>query len=384
MATRIYLDYAATSPIDLRVVAAMSEYSRLNGFNPASQHAAGREARRIWEDAAESICRCLGARVDQLPSDRLIVTSGGTEANNLALLGLARDRPGRVLISRIEHPSGLAAGDELRRRGTRVDLIRARPCGRIDLDHLGQLLDDHSEPVRLVSVMLANNETGVLQPIDEVVACCEPRGIPVHTDAVQVVGKLPVDFTALGVSALTVAAHKFEGPCGIGALLVRGNTPLDPILFGGSQQLGTRPGTEPVTLLVGMQSALQIWHANPSERTAHLRACRDLLEQRLCAQSESIRINGTSERVPQTLNVSFPGIDRQALLMALDFAGICCSTGSACASGSSEPSHVLQAMGLPETQVASAIRLSVGAATSLAEVEQAAERILKAVNQLRL
>jgi cysteine desulfurase len=382
----IYLDYAATTPIDPAALAAMVRCHGEVGANPASLHAAGRRARRLLEDAAESIGRMLGAQVDQVPADRVLLTSGGTEANNLALLGLASTcerRPGRIIVSTIEHPSVLAAAAQLARRGWRVDHLRVLGQGMVDLDHLDELLAEPGEPPECVSVMLANNETGVLQPVAEVVRRCRPRGIPVHTDAVQAIGKVPVSFRELGVATMTIAAHKFHGPAGIGALVMDAAARRSPILFGGSQQLGLRPGTEPVALTVGMEHALRQWFVPGQERCRRLAECRNLLETRLTDEAGAL-VNGSGPRVPQTLNVSFPGIERQALLLALDFAGVYASSGSACASGSSEPSPVLQAMGLPMARVESAIRLSVGLPSTIDQMNQAADRILKAVNQLRL
>jgi cysteine desulfurase len=263
-------------------------------------------------------------------------------------------------------------------------MIRAQESGTIDLDHLATLLQSAAGPPKLVSVMQANHETGVLQPLREVVTLCASRGVPVHTDAVQAVGKIPLDFQQLGVAFMTVTAHKLHGPVGIGALVVRGTTPLQPILFGGSQQLGTRPGTEPVALAVGMQVALRRAQEHLLQRTSHLASCRDELQRRLTATTEmEVEVNGTAPRLPHVLNVSFSRIDRQALLMALDLAGIHCSSGSACASGSSEPSHVLRAMGLPDARILSALRLSVGATSRDEEMLLASERILRAAKQLR-
>jgi cysteine desulfurase len=288
-----------------------------------------------------------------------------------------------MVVSRIEHPSTIAAAIELQRRGWQIDWIRAEESGSIDLNHCHELICSASQPPpRLVSLMLANNETGVVQPVREVVDLCRPRGIPVHTDAVQAMGRSPVRFDDLGVTLMTVAAHKFHGPTGIGALLVRGRTSLQPILFGGSQQLGMRPGTEPVALAVGMKRALELAMERLTAGAAHLRQVRDSLEIQLMSLPEA-RVNGTAERLPHSLNMSFLGLDRQALLMALDLAGVYCSTGSACSSGSSEPSHVLQAMGLSGERVASALRFSVGMTTKLSDVTLAGERILNAVNQLR-
>lgn len=378
----LYLDYAATTPIDPLVAREIAETSLNVTGNPASQHRMGRRARQVLDDAAEGIGRLVGARLDDAVGDRVILTSGGTEANNLAVFGLAGTEPGRVIVSSIEHPSTLGAAAELGRRGWRVDYLAADESGRICLAHFDKLLNDPT-PVRLVSVMLANNETGVLQPVAELVARCEKAGIRVHTDAVQVAGKLPLDFGSLGVTAMTVAAHKFHGPPGVGALVVRGKTSLRPVLVGGAQQLGTRPGTESVALAVGMHLALRLAMENLERNGRHLEQCRDRLQAKLLAEDPLAVVNGGGKRVPQTLNISFPGVDRQALLMKLDLAGICCSTGSACASGSSEPSHVLESMGLDSARIESALRLSVGVPTTIDEVESAAAGIAKCVRQLR-
>ena len=377
----IYLDYSATTPVEPSVVDAMADCYRTMIGNPSSQHQFGRRAKRAFEDAAEAVGRLLGARMNQSNADRVVLTSGGTEANNLALGGLTDAVPGRLIVSTIEHPSTLAAAAQLRRNGWQIDLLNVLQSGTIDLDHLDRLLDETKTP-SLVSVMWANNETGVIQPIEAVVARCQPRNIPVHTDAVQVAGKLPINFQQLGVTSLSVAAHKFHGPCGVGALILRHAAPHNPILFGGAQQLGLRPGTESVALAVGMRTALKQWCTNQPDRFAHLQRCRDLLETQLTSSRHDCLVNGASNRLPQTLNLSFLGIDRQQLLIALDLAGVCASSGSACASGSSEPSHVLQAMGLPINRVEGAIRLSVGIPTTLTEIETAVDRILETINQL--
>lgn len=375
----IYLDHNATTPIDPRVIEAMERCFRETTANAGSQHSAGRQAKRALEDAREEIISVL--RGDPA-HDRLILTSGGTEANNLAILGMGPEsRRGRILVSAIEHPSTLAAADELERQGWQVDHIPASESGAIDLEELRTLLEQSPHP-RLVSVMAANNETGVIQPLEEVVELSHAAGVPVHSDAVQVVGKMPFDFGHSGVDAISFAAHKFHGPAGIGGLLVREQTQVQPILFGGSQQLGKRPGTEPVALVVGMMTALNLWNEEADQRESGMRQSRDHLENLLLQDSTAV-VNGQGERLPHTLNLSFLGLDRQAMLMALDMAGVACSTGSACASGSSEPSHVLQAMGLETGRIESSLRLSLGATSSLAEIDEAAKRILKTAKHLR-
>ena len=381
----IYLDHNATTPVDPRVVEAMTRIWRDYGANPASQHSAGRRSRRVLEEARESIASILGAKAGGMDADRVIFTSGGTEANNLALLGLTAS-PDKavekdVIISAIEHPSIVAAAEELKRRDIRVHKAPVNIDGLVPVDPLSGLL---SERTQLVSVMLANNETGVVQPIAEIAALCARRGILLHTDAVQAVGKLPISFRSLGVAAMTVAPHKFHGPVGIGALLVRHDVKLLPQLFGGFQQAAERPGTESIALAAGFARALELWQAEGNERAERMRTLRDQLEGEIKkAVSDAVIIGQNSPRLPHVSNIAFPGINRQALVMALDMAGIACSTGSACASGSSEPSPVLVAMGLPPPVVEGSIRLSLGAFTSDSEIADATKRILKCVSHLR-
>jgi len=378
----IYLDHNATTPILDCVVEAIVSTQRKYAANPASQHLAGQRARRLLEDARDRIGQHLGANTNSLQADRIILTSGGTEANNLALRGLASGRSsGQVIISAVEHPSITEPADYLQRQGSEVVRLPVSRSGVVDLGELNSLL---KKPTRLVSVMLGNNETGILQPIAEIAQICLNFDVPLHTDAIQGVGKIDVNFRDMGVAAMSVSAHKFHGPCGIGALIVREDVSIEPIVFGGFQQSGIRPGTENVALTVGMERALALWRADTSGRTEHLTNCRDCLESSLREQiSDMIVVGNDTDRLPHTSNVAFPGIDRQALVMALDMAGIACSTGSACASGSSEPSPVLTAMGVGPEVISSAIRLSVGATSTIAEVEEAANLISRTVNTLR-
>ncbi len=376
----IYLDNNATTPIWPEVADAMHEAYARGYANPSSQHAAGRAARAALEDAREGIGTILGADMTRFHADRVVFTSGGTEANNLALRGLARS-PGRLLISAVEHPSVNDTAEARVAQGWQLARLGVDRSGVVRVSELDEML---TPDTRLVSVMLGNNETGVLQPVAEIAARCSARGIPSHTDAVQVVGKLPVDFRALGVSALSCAAHKFHGPRGIGALVVRHGVELQPLLFGGHQQDGLRPGTEPVVLVIGMHKALQLWQRNAAARHAHLTDLRDRLEAGLRAGWPEVVIHGSqAERLPHTTSVSFPGLDRQRLLMALDLKGVACSAGAACASGSSQPSPVLLAMGVEKVLAEGALRLSFGCQNTAAEVDQAVERILLVCNELR-
>lgn len=410
----IYLDHNATTPLDDRVAHAMREVWQAGPANPSSQHVFGRQARRRLEQAREAIAQTLGARTAGQSPDRIIFTSGGTEANNLALLGFLHvpgasqsapagervsNSAGRepvagcgepcsapeVIISAIEHPSVLSAAAQLSRHGVIVHLARPDQQGVVRPETVASLL---SSRTRLVSVMLANNETGVLQPVMEIVALCksfaDAPGILVHTDAVQAAGKLRVHFRELGVDAMTVAPHKFGGPLGIGALVVRGEVLPRPLLFGGFQQGGLRPGTESVALAVGFAAALRLAEEALPQRTQRMQQLRDRLEASLRAAVPDCQILGLeAPRLPNTSCVAFPGVDRQALVMALDLEGIACSTGSACASGSSEPSPTLLAMGLDRAVVDGAIRLSLGHTTTREELDCAVERISLLVKKLR-
>jgi cysteine desulfurase len=381
----IYLDFNSTAPQLAEVTAAMREAEEAQYANPASQHAEGRRAHAALENAREEIARLLGANLTDRTPDRLIFTSGGTEANNLALLGLAgatdRQSRGRLIISAIEHPSIISAADQLGRLGWQIDRLRVTTDGVVCLDHLNELLAANS-PLgrpRLASVMLANNETGVLQPIDEIVRRCQSVGVPVHTDAVQAAGKIPIRFREYGLTAMTVTAHKLGGPRGIGALLVRHGTTLTPILHGAAQQFGERPGTESVVLPIAFLAAMKAWEQNRANWMTRIESLRSRLESALRDLFPSAIINGkNAPRLPNTSNAAFVGHDRQALFMALDLAGICCSTGSACASGSSEPSPTLLAMNLPRSVIESSLRFSLGATTTGDEIDEAL-RWIKAV-----
>lgn len=383
----IYLDYAATSTLDLDVAAAMHAVAQLGYVNPASQHRAGQKARRSLEQARERIAELLGSPMRGLIADRLIFTSGGTEANNLALFGLSgafsQSASGRVIISSLEHPSVLGAATELERRGVQVDRIRALESGAIDLNHFEQLLKLDPVP-RLVSVMLGNNETGVLQPVAEIAAMCRDRGVLFHTDAVQAIASQAISLAQFGASALTLAPHKFGGPLGVGGLLLSHSAKLEPQLFGGFQQGGLRPGTESVVLAHGFVAALEKCVTGRDEYVNTVSHMRDECEMCLQKELEMVVINGgDAKRLPHISNLAFLGVDRQQLLLALDAAGVECSTGSACASGSSEPSHVLTAMGLSPEIISSSLRLSFGLGLGLPQVTEAVHRICQCVKDLR-
>lgn len=383
MSSPIYLDNNATTRLAPPVADAIDACRRDGLANPASQHAPGRAARRVLEAARLRIAALLGAKTDGMRADRLVFTSGGTESNALALRGLVGPAPRRLLISSIEHPSVAATAEHLRAAGRAVSRIDVGSNGVLRLDHARRLLDEPGE-VGLVSVMLGNNETGVVQPIAELARLCADRGVPLHTDAVQAVGKGEVDFRALGVTALSFTAHKFHGPVGVGGLLVHADAELTPQLQGGFQQAGARPGIEPVDLVVGMRTALELWDAERDERTRRVARLRDRLEAAILDHyPDAVAVGADAERLPHTACLAFPGLDRQALVMALDAAGVACSTGSACASGSSEPSPVLIAMGLPNNVVQGAVRLSLGAETTAQNIDEAVARFERVLGGFR-
>jgi len=374
----IYLDNNSTTFLHPEVAALMADHLRAAFGNAASQHAVGRRTRSVIEDARDGIAEILGAAT----GDQLVFTSGGTESNNLAIQGLVGSPPASFVVSGIEHPSVTASCESLERRGfQRIDWP-VLSNGRVDLARLPDLI---RHDTRLVCLMVGNNETGVLQPVAETAQICRQRGVAVHTDAVQAVGKIRVDFAQLGATTLALTAHKFHGPRGIGALLVRRDVQLAPFLQGGFQQGGLRPGTEPVELISGLFAALRIWQREATLRQQQMTELRDTFECMLVTEVPNLVIPGRdAARLPHTSNVAFPGLDRQALVMALDLAGIACSTGSACASGSSEPSPVLQAMGLPRGVVDGALRFSLSAFTTAVEIEQATRSILAIYRDLQL
>lgn len=385
----IYLDHNATTPLLPEVIKAMSACHADPYLNPASQHEFGRRARRRLEEARERIGELVGAKTSGRDADSVVFTSGGTESNNLAVRGLLADRPpGRLVISDLEHPSITALADRLARRGWQIDRLPVDHRGVLDVEELPHLLSPDYSLLRpdaaAVCAMLGHNETGVLQPVAEIAEIAAAHQLPLHTDAAQVVGKLPVNFRALGATTMSFAAHKFHGPLGIGALVIRHGVALEPQLYGGFQQGGLRPGTESVALVVGMLTALELWHAEQEARRGRLVALRDEFERTILAgYPNAIVIGRDAPRLPYVANIAFVGLDRQALFIALDQAGVACSTGSACASGSSEPSPALVAMHLDAAVVSSALRFSFGATTTAAEVAESSRRILQVCNDLR-
>ena len=371
----IYLDYNATTPLCAPALEAMRPYLEQHFGNPSSVHAAGREARAAIDDARDRLASMLGVRPNEL-----IFTSGGTEANNLAVLGLARSQAqrGRHLIcATTEHHAVLNAFEHLEKRENfEVTWLPADESGRIDPVQLEEAIRPDTT---LASVMLANNETGVVQPMTDISRRCREHGVLLHSDFVQAFGKLRCDLSQ--IDAASFAAHKFYGPKGAGLLYLRAGIPIEPIHFGGSHENQRRPGTENVAAIAGMAAAAEFVLKGREEEQERERKLRDELWKQIVAIVPSAKRNGDSEHVlANTLNVSFPGFSSETLLMALDMEGVCASSGSACMVGSVVASHVLLGMGLSKERATSAVRFSLGKDTdarAIDETAKAIERIMK-------
>ena len=374
---RIYLDHNATTPVDPRVLEAMLPALREGFGNASSLHWFGQQARAALDEARAQIAGLIGAN----PAE-IVFTSSGTEADNLAVRGAAGiARPPRrgIVYSAMEHHAVMNTAKSLGEEGCPVASVRATADGVVDLDDLASKVDDTTA---LVAVMLANNETGVIQPLGEVVRIAHAHGALVHCDAVQAAGKMKIDVRALDVDLLALSGHKIYAPKGVGVLYVKRGTRLRPFVRGGSQERNRRAGTENIPGIVGMGRAAAIAREELAAESARVGALRDRLEARLLAMPGTRR-NGDGPRVPNTTNVSFAGIEAESLLMALDLAGVAVSTGAACAAGAVEPSHVLRAMGIPLERVQGSVRFSLGRATGERDVDRAAETVATAVAKQR-
>lgn len=368
----VYLDYHSTTPVFPEVWEAMRPYLIEHFGNPASAHQVGRKARRALEDAREQVAFLLGAFPDEV-----IFTSGATEANNLALFGLGDDHSGSILTSPIEHPCVVEPLRQLKERGFRVEELSVTSEGIIDLDDFAKRIESRPS---LLTTMLVNHETGAIQPIREMRSQFE--GL-FHCDAAQAVGKLPVNFRALGVDSLTLSGHKFHAPKGIGALLLARCTALRPRFFGGHQQKGKRPGTESVALAVGLAVALKKCIEEMQVRYERVMILRERLIEGLRSRAVSFEVNTPLKRSsPFVLNLSFPSCRGELLLLKLDLMGVAASTGSACSSGSLLASPVLTAMGLSPERIDSAMRFSFDPELTIEAIDEAAKFIDEAVRKI--
>jgi len=374
---RVYLDHNASTPLDPRVLEAMLPILSEAFGNPSSLHWFGQRTRAAVEEARVQAASLIGAT----PAE-VVFTASGTEADNLALRGVAtraREPRRKLVVTAVEHHAVLNTARALAEEGFPVETVRVDAEGRVDLDDLRAKVDDRTA---LVSIMLANNETGVVQPVAEAAGVAREHGALVHCDAVQAAGKVPVDVRALDADLLTLSAHKIYGPKGVGLLYVRRGTPMNALVRGGAQERNRRAGTENVAGIVGLGAAALLAREHLEADGARLRGLRDRFEAELLAIAGAAR-NGAEPRVPNTTNVSFAGTEAEGLLMALDLMGVAVSTGAACAAGGIEPSHVLRAMGLPAERVQASLRFSLGRATTGAQLVRAADGVRAAVERQR-
>ncbi len=373
----IYFDNNATTRLAPEALAALEPYLGELYGNPSSIHGFGSRVARKIQEAREQVAALLGA--DPI---EVVFTSCGTEGDNAAIRGILESQPEKrhVVTTEVEHPAVLGLCQHLEKKGYRVTWLKVDGDGKLDLDELESSLGDDTA---LVSVMYANNETGVIFPIDAIGAIVKARGIPFHVDAVQVAGKIPLDMRQSPVDLLTISAHKFHGPKGVGALYVRRGIAFRPFLIGGHQERGRRGGTENVAGIVGMGKAAELARSAMAKDERRITGLRDQLEQGLLESCPDSRVNGRgAERLPNTLNISFKYLEGESILVLLDQHGICASTGSACTAGSSEPSHVLRAMGVPPDWIQGTVRFSLSRYTTEEEVRLVNQNVPSIVQRL--
>ena len=374
----IYFDNNATTKVAEQVLEEMNPlFCELYG-NPSSMHTFGGQIGRKIRQARERIAGLLGCA----PSE-IVFTSGGTESDNAAIKGALAAQPNKrtVITTRVEHPAVLTVCRDLESHGYSVVELSVDKKGQLDLDELADLLDDD---IALVTIMYANNETGVVFPIDEITQLVDDKGAIFHTDAVQAVGKIPLNLSESNIDLLSLSGHKLHGPKGVGVLYVRKGTRLSPFMLGGHQEAGRRAGTENVPGIVGMGKACELAAVNFEAENKKVKYLRDKLEKAILEKCTDCRLNGDPEnRLPNTTNISFEYIEGEAILLMLDKYGICASSGSACTSGSLEPSHVLRAMGVPFTAAHGSIRFSLSRFNTEEEVDYTIEKLPPIIDQLR-
>jgi cysteine desulfurase len=377
---RVYLDHNATTPLDPLVADRMTQAMRDVWGNASSIHHFGQQAKAALDQARGAVGTLIGADASEI-----VFTAGGTESDNLAIRGAAEatEPSGRkhLVTSAIEHEAVLNTMKALARRGWRVTLVPVDASGIVSIDRMREAITDETA---LVSVMHANNEIGTIQPIAEIAAVAHEHGALFHTDAVQSAGKIPIDVRALGVDMLTIAGHKFYGPKGTGALWMKRGVRLVSPVTGGKQERSRRAGTENVPALVGLGVAAELAQQKMAGETPRLSALRDRLEAGVLSKVPNTERNGAAApRVPNTTNISIDRVEAESLLIGLDLAGIAVSSGSACSSGTLEPSHVLKAMGLPHARTLGSIRFSLGAANTAADIDRVLEALPPIVEKLR-
>lgn len=376
---RVYLDYAATTPCDKEVVKAMEPYFSVRFGNPSSIHSFGQEAARAVEEARERLAGFLSASPQEI-----VFTSGGTEANNFAIQGVAyalKDKGNHIVTSAIEHHAVLETLGVLQKRGFSVTRVGVDGSGLVDPQQIKEAITDKTI---LVSVMHANNEIGTIEPIREIADICRQKGVYLHTDAVQTVGHIPTDVDELGVDLLSLSAHKFYGPKGVGALYIRRGTRIERFLHGGDQERGRRASTHNTPGIVGLGKAIELCRQGMEKEGSFQAALRDRLVKELQARIRDTRLNGHPlNRLPNNVNLSIKYIEGESMLLNLDMAGIAASTGSACTSTSLEPSHVLLATGLAPEDAHGSLRFSLGRWTTAEDIDFVIERLPGIVKKLR-
>jgi len=390
---RLYFDHNATTRVEPAVLDAMLPYLSGEYGNAASIHTLGQRARAAVETAREQVAALIGARAQEI-----VFTSGGTEADNHAIFGIcgslaaqpslarqgerfAGPTPQHIITCAIEHEAVLNSCEALEKQGVGVTFLEVDRDGRVDPASVQRAL--RPETV-LISIMHANNELGTVQPLAEIGRIAAEADVYLHTDAVQSAGKVPIDVNALGLDLLSISGHKFYGPQGVGALYIRGGTRVRQFFYGGHHQRGARPGTENVPGIAGLGKAAEMAKKSLAEDQCGIGALRDRLELGLLERVPFARVNGGSApRTPNTTNITVPGVEGEALVIAMDLRGLACSTGAACSSGAVEPSHVLTAIGLPPEEARASLRFSLGRHTTEAEIEAALQIIPAAVEQLR-
>jgi len=376
---KIYLDYAATTPVRPEVLGAMLPHFSDAFGNPSSVHSCGQSSRQAVEDARGQLAALIGAAPDEI-----VFTSGGSEADNHALKGVAganRARGNHIITTAIEHHAILETGHFLEKNGFEVTYLPVDEHGLVDPQSVQAALTPRTI---LISIMLANNEVGTIEPIEEIAAISRQAGVCLHTDAVQAAGHIPIDVNHLGVDLLSMSGHKLSGPKGIGALYVRRGTRIDSFIHGGGQERDRRAGTENVPGIIGFGKAAELARVELNSESARLSILRDRLIHGILECIENVQLNGhPSQRLPNNVNISIDAVAGEALLLNLDMEGICVSTGSACSTTTNEPSHVLRALGLPAERAHSSLRLTLGHWTTQAEIERVLDVLPQVVSKLR-
>ncbi len=376
---RLYFDYAATTPTDPEVVKAMSPYFSDIFGNPSSIHYFGQQAKKAMEEARDKLANFLGAKPEEI-----VFTSGGTEANNFALFGVASSletKGNHIIISAIEHHAVIEPAKVLEKRGFKITYIKVDKAGLVDPEDVKKAITDKTI---LISIMHANNEIGVIQPISEIGKIAKEKGICFHTDAVQAVGHIPTNVNDLNVNLLSLSAHKFYGPKGVGALYIRKGTRINRFLHGGDQERSRRASTHNVSGIVGLGKAIELCQAKMAAEIKEQSQLRDRLIKEIPEKISDVRLNGhPTKRLPNNVNFSFAFIEGESMLLNLDILGIAASTGSACTSSSLEPSHVLLAIGLPHELAHGSLRITLGRWTKKEDIDYLLENLPAVVDKLR-